>query len=61
MKVAVNGEVAIPLPIWEKLGITPYSEVDFIEDSEQVYIVRKSGQTKPGERFYKFRGAATSR
>ena len=59
MKVTVKGQVTIPLPIREKLGITPYSEVDFIEDGERVYIERKNGPPSPRGRFSRFRGAAT--
>ena len=59
MKVTVKGQVTIPLPIREKLGITPYSEVDFIEDGERVYIERKSGPPSSRGRFHRFRGVAT--
>ena len=59
MKVTVKGQVTIPLPIREKLGITPYSEVDFIEDGERVYLERKSGPPAARGRFHRFRGAAT--
>ena len=59
MKVTVKGQVTIPLPIREKLGITPYSEVDFIEDGERVYLERKSVSTPSHGRLHRFRGAAT--
>ena len=59
MKVTVKGQVTIPLPIREKLGITPYSEVDFIEDGERVYIERKNGPPSSRGRFSRFRGAVT--
>lgn len=31
MKVTINGQGTIPLSIREKLGITPATEVDFLE------------------------------
>ena len=50
--------VHIPLPIREKLGITPNSEVDFVEEGERVYI-RKILSSPSTGRFHRFRGAAT--
>ena len=32
MKVTAKGQVTIPVQIREKLGITPNSEVDFVEE-----------------------------
>lgn len=58
MKVTVKGQVTIPLPIREKLGITPNSEVDFVEEGERVYI-RKILSSPSTGRFHRFRGAAT--
>ena len=58
MKVTVKGQVTIPLAIREKLGITPNSEVDFVEEGERVYI-RKILSSPPTGRFHRFRGAAT--
>ena len=59
MKVTVKGQVTIPLQIREKLGITPNSEVDFVEEGGRVYIKRKILPTPPISRFHQFRGAAT--
>ena len=59
MKVTVKGQVTIPQHIREKLGITPATDVDFIEDADRVFIVkRKRSKTSPG-RFSKLRGMAT--
>lgn len=58
MKVTVKGQVTIPLPIREKLGITPNSEVDFVEEGERVYI-RKILSSPSTGRFHRFRGGAT--
>ena len=59
MKVTVKGQVTIPIQIREKLGITPNSEVDFVEEDGRVYIKRKIAPTPPTNRFHRFRGAAT--
>ena len=59
MKVTVKGQVTIPIQIREKLGITPNSEVDFVEEDGRVYIKRKISPVSPLSRFHGFRGAAT--
>ena len=59
MKVTVKGQVTIPIQIREKLGITPNSEVDFVEEDGRVYIKRKILPAPPISRFHRFRGAAT--
>jgi len=41
-----------------KLGIAPNSEVDFVEDGDQVYLLRKSSN-HAGKRFRALRGIAT--
>jgi len=57
MKVTVKGQVTIPQNIREKLGITPAVEVDFIEDKNRVYLVKRKGQPKT-HTFRKMRGIA---
>ena len=59
MKVTVKGQVTIPIQIRERLGITPNSEVDFVEENGRVYIKRKTLPVPPISRFHRFRGAAT--
>lgn len=59
MKVSVKGQVTIPQQIREKLGITPNSEVDFIEEDGRVYLKKKAMRTPSTNRFRRFRGAAT--
>ena len=59
MRVTVKGQVTIPQHIREKLGITPTTEVDFVEDRDRILLVkRKKSKTAPG-RFSKLRGMAT--
>ena len=59
MKVTVKGQVTIPIQIREKLGITPDSEVDFVEEDRRVYIKRKVSPIPHTNRFHRFRGTAT--
>ena len=58
MRVTSKGQVTIPQDIREKLGITPSSEVDFIEEDGRVYLIRKA-LPKPTTRFRRFRGRAS--
>jgi len=58
LRVTTKGQVTIPQPIREKLGITPNSEVDFVEDGDRVYLLRKSGNHSE-KRFRALRGIAT--
>ncbi len=59
MRVTTKGQVTIPQPIREKLGIKPYTEVSFIEEKGRVYLVKKRGGDKTTGRFKKLRGKAT--
>jgi AbrB family looped-hinge helix DNA binding protein len=59
MRVTTKGQVTIPQDIREKLGIFPFSEVDFIEEKDRVYIVKKKGKNTPSGKFRKLRGTAT--
>ncbi len=43
MKVTVKGQVTIPQYIREKLGITPSTEIDFIEENGRYFLVKKKG------------------
>ena len=58
MRVTTKGQVTIPQDIRKKMGITPHSEVDFIEEDGRVYLVRKA-LPDPPKRFRRFRGRAT--
>ena len=39
MRVTTKGQVTIPQHVREKLGITPATEIDFIEKKGRVYLV----------------------
>jgi AbrB family looped-hinge helix DNA binding protein len=59
MRVTTKGQVTIPQHIREKLGITPATEVDFVEEHGRIYLVKRK-EAKPAIRkFTKLRGSAT--
>jgi AbrB family looped-hinge helix DNA binding protein len=58
MRVTAKGQVTIPQHIREKLGIVPNSEVDFVEDGDRIYLLKKRGH-HPRKRFGALRGIAT--
>jgi len=59
MRVTTKGQVTIPQRLREKFGITPESEVDFIEEKGRIYIVKKDGGKPPTRKFRRLRGIAT--
>lgn len=59
MRVTTKGQVTIPQNIREKLGITPATEIDFIEEKDRVYLVKKKGKKITKRKFNKLRGIAT--
>jgi AbrB family looped-hinge helix DNA binding protein len=61
MKVTTKGQVTIPQIIREKLGITPATEVDFIEEKGRVYLVKKKDANITHRKFRNLRGIATIR
>ncbi len=58
MRVTTKGQVTIPRDIREALGISPETEIDFIEDGGRFYIV-KTGEPSVTRKFSKFRGIAS--
>ena len=59
MRVTTKGQVTIPQHIREKLGITPATEVDFVEEGERVFLVKRTGKKAATRKFAKLRGVAT--
>ena len=47
MRVTEKGQVTIPKPIRDRLGIGPGSEVEFVESADGVEIVKRQ---PPGDR-----------
>ncbi|MDY6954918.1 MAG: AbrB/MazE/SpoVT family DNA-binding domain-containing protein [Thermodesulfobacteriota bacterium] len=59
MRVTTKGQVTIPQHIREKLGITPATEVDFVEEKDRVFLVKRKGKKAANRRFARLRGVAT--
>ena len=61
MRVTTKGQVTIPQHIREKLGILPATEIEFVEEKDRVYIVKKENLANRNNKFRKLRGVATVR
>lgn len=59
MRVTTKGQVTIPISIREKLGITPETEVDFLQEGNRVFLVKRKGAPRATRKFKKLRGIAT--
>lgn len=59
MRVTTKGQVTIPQYIREKLGITPATEVDFVEKEGRVFLVKQKRGGSVPRKFNKLRGVAT--
>lgn len=59
MRVTTKGQVTIPQNIRDKLGITPATEVDFIEEKGRVFLVKRKEEKAATRKFSKLRGLAT--
>jgi len=60
MRVTAKGQVTIPREVRETLGITPETEIDFVEEKGRFYIVKTSEPDAKGK-FNKLRGIATAK
>lgn len=58
MRVTTKGQVTIPRGVREALGISPETEIDFVEDEGRFYIVKTDEPPVTG-RLKKLRGIAT--
>jgi len=61
MRVTTKGQVTIPQHIREKLGIVPATDIEFVEEKDRVYIVKREEPGNRNKRFRKLRGVATVR
>jgi len=59
MRVTTKGQVTIPQHIREKLGIVPATDIEFVEEKDRVYIVKKEEPESHKNKFRKLRGVAT--
>jgi len=60
MRVTTKGQVTIPRGVREALGISPETEINFVEDKGRFYIVKTDEPSVTGK-FKKLRGIATVR
>ena len=58
VRVTTKGQVTIPRNVRETLGITPETEIEFVEENGKFYIV-KTNDTKANKNLEKLRGIAT--
>ncbi|MEZ5592085.1 MAG: AbrB/MazE/SpoVT family DNA-binding domain-containing protein [Gammaproteobacteria bacterium] len=58
MRVTTKGQVTIPKNVRETLGITPETEIEFVEENGKFYIV-KTSDAKANKNLEKLRGIAT--
>jgi AbrB family looped-hinge helix DNA binding protein len=61
MRVTSKGQVTIPQHIREKMGIVPATDIEFVEEKDRVYIIKKEGPQNRNQKFRKLRGVATVR
>lgn len=59
MRVTTKGQVTIPQHIREKLGITPATEVDFVEEEGRIFLVKRKEGKAALSKFSRLRGSAT--
>ncbi len=59
MRVTTKGQVTIPQYIREKMMLSPSTEVDFVEENDRVYLVKKKGEKNNTNRFSGLRGIGT--
>lgn len=59
MRITTKGQVTVPQAIREKLGLTPYTEVSFVEEGGKVYLVKARDGQSQSRRFRRLRGVAT--
>ncbi len=61
MRVTTKGQVTIPQTIRKKMGITPATEVEFIEENGRVYLVKKKRAGASDRPFARLRGVASAK
>ena len=53
MRVTTKGQVTIPQHIREKLGITPATEVDFVEEEGRIFSIKRKECRAATQKFAK--------
>lgn len=59
MRVTTKGQVTIPQYIRDKMMIGPSTEIEFVEEADRVYIVKKKNGNDSFHKFSKLRGIGT--
>ncbi len=59
MRVTTKGQVTIPRDVREALGISPETEIEFVEEEGRFYI-EKTGAPSITGKFKKLRGIASA-
>ncbi len=59
MRVTTKGQVTIPRDVREALGISPETEIEFVEEAGRFYIVKTDNPSISGK-FKKLRGIASA-
>jgi len=59
MRVTTKGQVTIPQHIRDRMGITPATEVDFVEEKGRVFLVKRKEEKAATRKFARLRGLAT--
>ncbi len=60
MMITEKGQVTIPQPIREALGLRPATEVEFILEGDHAVLRKKEMADMVAERLARYRGTATS-
>ena len=61
MRITQKGQVTIPQHLREKLGLLPYTEVEFLLEGDRLYVRKKEGESLRGTELVKhMRGRSTS-
>jgi len=53
MRVTTKGQVTIPQHIREKLGITPATEIDFVEEEGRYFLVKQKREKNAQPKIWK--------
>lgn len=62
VKITVKGQVTIPQEIRERHGLLPGTEVEFVDDGEEVRLVKAVGERRRGRALVeRMRGRADTR
>ena len=61
MRITSKGQVTIPLPVRQKAGLLPHTEVEFVLSGKRVYIEKVPGSSRGRRLIEAMRGKGTVR